>query len=129
MTFEGTTIELDSPSDYSLQLNRWYLKPIGAWPASSSSSRLERIVSIVLIVISYFAISFTVIPCIMHILLEDEDTQKKLRGLGPLSHWLVGGINYTTLLSRSKQIRRCVEHLKVNSLINPLVYDFSHDRA
>ncbi|XP_031834877.1 odorant receptor 4-like isoform X2 [Nomia melanderi] len=114
MTFEKTTIELDNPSDYSLQLNRWYLKPIGAWPASSSSSRLEHIVSIVLIVISYFAISFTVIPCIMHIVLEDEDTQKKLRGLGPLSHWLVGGINYTTLLVRSKQIRRCVEHLQVD---------------
>lgn len=116
MTYESAVTEasLGNLSDYSLQLNRWYLKPIGAWPSSSSTSRIEKIISIFLIVLCYCSISFTVIPCMLHIMLEDEDIRKKLRVLGPLSHWFVGGINYTTLLLRSDEIRYCVEHLKAD---------------
>ncbi|XP_076177142.1 odorant receptor 2a-like [Ptiloglossa arizonensis] len=105
---------LNNPSDYSLQLNRWYLKPIGAWPSSRSTSRIDRIISIVLIVVCYCSISFTVIPAILHIVFENEDIEKKLRVLGPLSHWFVGGINYTMLLMRSEEIRCCVEHLETD---------------
>ncbi|XP_015431127.1 PREDICTED: LOW QUALITY PROTEIN: uncharacterized protein LOC107187519 [Dufourea novaeangliae] len=116
MLGEATMIERDlgDPSDYSLQLNRWYLKPIGAWPTLPSTSRLERIVAIVLILLCYCSISFTVVPCMLHILLEDEDIRMKLRAAGPLSHWFAGGINYTTLLMRSNEIRHCVEHLQTD---------------
>ncbi|XP_076676298.1 uncharacterized protein LOC143373193 [Andrena cerasifolii] len=116
MTSESVVVEagLDSLSDYSLQLNRWFLKPIGAWPPSSSTSRLERIVSIALIVISYCLISFTVVPSLLLILLGDEDNVTKLKLFGPLSHWFVGGINYTTLLLRGKEIRYCVEHVRMD---------------
>ncbi|XP_043253368.1 odorant receptor 82a-like [Colletes gigas] len=105
---------LDDLSKYSLQLNRWYLKPIGAWPPSRSTSRIERMISIVLIVICYCSILFTVIPCMMHIVLEDEDLYKKLKMVGPLSHWFMGGVNYTMLLMRGKEIRYCVEHLETD---------------
>ncbi|XP_076675869.1 odorant receptor 4-like isoform X2 [Andrena cerasifolii] len=100
--------------NYSLQLNRWYLTPIGAWPSSSSTPRHERIISIVLIVLCYCLIAFTVVPSFLSIVLEDEDIRKKLKILGPLGHWFVGGINYTTLLLRRKEIRRCVEHMKMD---------------
>ncbi|XP_076675730.1 LOW QUALITY PROTEIN: uncharacterized protein LOC143372939 [Andrena cerasifolii] len=110
----GTHATLGDLSNYSLQLNRWYLKPIGAWPSSSATTRHQRFVSIVLNILCYCSISFTVIPCILHIVLEDEDIQKKLRILGPLSHWFVGGMNYTTLLLRSKEIRYCVEHIEMD---------------
>ncbi|XP_076675877.1 uncharacterized protein LOC143373009 [Andrena cerasifolii] len=116
MTNVSPVIEtnLGNLSDYSLQLNRWYLKPIGAWPPSTATTRLQRIVSIILIVVCYCSISFTVIPCMLYMLLEDEDIRKKLRMVGPLSHWIVGGINYTTLLIRSKEIRYCVEHMEMD---------------
>lgn len=38
----------------------------------------------------------------------------KLREFAPLSHWFIGGINYTMLLLQSKQIRGCVEHMQVD---------------
>ncbi|XP_076235776.1 uncharacterized protein LOC143180129 [Calliopsis andreniformis] len=117
-----TETELGNLSDYSLQLNRWYLKPIGAWP-SSSTSRIEKIISVILIILCYCSISFTVIPCMLHIMLEDESIRKKLRVLGPLSHWFVGGINYTTLLLRSNEIRCCMEHLKTDWQIITRVKD------
>ncbi|XP_076675876.1 uncharacterized protein LOC143373008 isoform X2 [Andrena cerasifolii] len=110
----GTQANLGDLSDYSLQLNRWYLKPIGAWPSHSSTSRHERIVSIILIVLCYCSISFTVIPCTLHVILEHEDIRKTVRVLGPLTHWIVGGINYTTLLLRSKEIQYCVEHIETD---------------
>ncbi|CAL7936645.1 unnamed protein product [Xylocopa violacea] len=116
MTNESVLMEesLSSLGDYSLQYNRWLLKPIGAWPLSLSSSRLERIVSLVLIVLCYGFILFTVIPCMFHIVLEDENIHMKLKVLGPLSHWFFGGVNYTTLLLRGKDIRDCVEHIKTD---------------
>lgn len=99
-------------SNYSIQLNRWFLKPIGAWPPSPSTTKLEKIISIVLIICCYSSICFTVIPCLLHVMLEDESFRDKLKVLGPLSHWFIGAINYTTLLLRSKEIRYCIEHMQ-----------------
>ncbi|XP_076675629.1 uncharacterized protein LOC143372894 [Andrena cerasifolii] len=116
MTDESTDTpsKLGDLSNYSLQLNRWYLKPIGAWPSSSSTPKHKRIVSTILIVICYCSISFTVVPSFLNIVLEDEEIYRKLKLLGPLIHWFVGGINYTALLLRSKEIYRCVEHMEAD---------------
>nr|XP_034170983.1 uncharacterized protein LOC117600096 [Osmia lignaria] len=104
--------DLDILSDYSLQLNRWLLKPIGAWPSSSITTKTERVVSVILIIICYSLILITVIPCLLHIILEDEDLRTKLIVLGPLSHWSLGGIGYTMLLMHNKEIKWCVEQIK-----------------
>ncbi|XP_076276680.1 uncharacterized protein LOC143207290 [Lasioglossum baleicum] len=115
MVSQSTSIiHLGNPSDYSLQVNRWYLKPIGAWPPSLSTSRLERFTSVMLIVLCYCCIVFTVIPCMLHILLEDVEVNKKLRAFGPLMHWFMGGVNYTALLIRGNEIRDCVQHLQAD---------------
>ncbi|XP_076475321.1 uncharacterized protein LOC117157612 isoform X1 [Bombus vancouverensis nearcticus] len=111
---ESVRIEenLYSLSDYSLQLNRWFLKPIGVWPLSASTSRLERTICFVLIFLCYFFVLFTIIPCLLHLILEDENIRMKLKILGPFSHWLIGGINYSTLLLRSREMRVCIEHIQ-----------------
>ncbi|XP_078051363.1 odorant receptor 10-like isoform X2 [Augochlora pura] len=105
---------LGNPSEYSLQLNRWYLKPIGAWPSSSSTSRLERFASVMLIAMCYGIILFTVVPCLLHMVLEEKDTYRKIRAFGPFVHWSMGGVKYTTLLLRGNEIRLCVEHVEVD---------------
>lgn len=102
------------PGDYSIQLNRWFLKPVGAWPSSASTTIREKTISIILIIICYSLISFTVIPCILNILLEETELTKKLKAVGPLSHWSMGGINYFSLLFRSREIRCCVQHMKTD---------------
>ncbi|XP_011058375.1 PREDICTED: odorant receptor 82a-like [Acromyrmex echinatior] len=101
-------------SDYSIQLNRWFLKPVGAWPNSASTPVREKVISTILIIICYSLIAFTVIPCILNILFEETDVQKKLRAVGPLSHWCMGGMNYFSLLFRSRDIHHCVEHIKTD---------------
>lgn len=100
--------------DHSVQLNRWFLKPIGAWPRTSATTDSEKAVSRVLIFICYSLIAFTVIPCALNIFFEERDIELKLRAIGPLSHWLMGGINYSSLLLRSADIRRCVRHMEID---------------
>ncbi|XP_018046433.1 PREDICTED: odorant receptor 82a-like [Atta colombica] len=104
-------------SDYSIQLNRWFLKSVGAWPSSASTTIKEKVISTVLIIICYSLIAYTVIPCILNILFEETDVQKKLRAIGPLSHWCMGGMNYFSLLFRSRDIYRCVEHVRIDWLM------------
>ncbi|XP_014484209.1 PREDICTED: uncharacterized protein LOC106749352 [Dinoponera quadriceps] len=100
--------------DHSVQLNRWFLKPIGAWPQFSAATRRERAMSNTLIFTCYFLIAFTVIPCALNVFFEEKDLDLKLRAIGPLSHWLMGGMNYCSLLLRSTDIIRCMQHMETD---------------
>ncbi|XP_050581915.1 odorant receptor 46a-like isoform X2 [Bombus affinis] len=113
---ESMIIKTDakSNSDYSLQLNRWFLKPIGAWPYFSTTSTLEKVISVSLIIFCYVVILFSIIPCVAHLIFEDDSFYRKVRVFGPLGHWFIGGINYTNLLFRSKNISDCVEHIETD---------------
>ncbi|RLU16205.1 ObirOr5-L16 [Ooceraea biroi] len=98
--------------DHSVQLNRWFLKPLGAWPRSATTSKGERALSYILIFICFFLIAFTAVPCALNILYEERDIQLKLMAIGPLSHWIMGAMNYCSLLLRSADIRGCVQHMQ-----------------
>ncbi|XP_034171011.2 odorant receptor 10-like [Osmia lignaria lignaria] len=104
--------DLENLSDHSLQLNKWLLKPIGAWPRSSTSTNMETISSLIMISVCYFCIVITVVPSIMYMILDDDVIDRKLKVVGPLSHWFIGGLNYTTLLMRSKEIQFCMNQMK-----------------
>ncbi|XP_071862816.1 uncharacterized protein [Bombus fervidus] len=118
MTNEPVITEGDSNSnsnsDYSLQLNRWFLKPIGAWPSFPSTTRLEKIVSFILNIICFTSVIITAIPSLLLMILEDESIYMKLKTLGPVSHWFVSSVNYTALLMRGRDIRHCVEHMEAD---------------
>lgn len=112
--FSAIETDLDSLSSYSVQLNRWFLKPIGAWPFFPTTTKFERIVSFILIVVCYSLLISTVIPCVLHLILEENDFVVRMKLVGPVGHWFVGSINYTALLLRGKDIRYCVEHMKAD---------------
>ncbi|XP_071562154.1 uncharacterized protein [Temnothorax nylanderi] len=98
--------------DYSLQLNRWFLKPIGAWPESRATTITERLLSRIIQITCYALIAFTVVPCMLYFYFEEQDLLTKMNSVGPVSHWIMSGMNYTSLLWRSKDIRRCIEHME-----------------
>ncbi|XP_078052080.1 odorant receptor Or2-like isoform X2 [Augochlora pura] len=104
----------NSRSDYSLQLCRWNLTPIGVWPSSPTTSKLSKVFSALMIVVSYSSILFAVIPSFLHILLSDDNVQQKLRVVGPAFHWFIGFFNLSALLLRSEQIKRCVDHIEAD---------------
>lgn len=98
-------------NDYSLQLNRWFLKSIGAWPESTNST-IKNILIKILQLTCHSLIAFTVIPSILYILFEEKDIRLKLKAIGPTSHCLMGGINYCSLLHHNNRIRKSVEHME-----------------
>lgn len=103
-----------SLNEYSIQFNRWILKPIGAWPTSLCTTRNEKIISKILIILCWSFSLFTLIPGLLHFLLEKEDIYLKLKTIGPLSHYCVGGFNYAILLLRENDILHCIEHIRVD---------------
>ncbi|XP_024869572.1 odorant receptor 82a-like [Temnothorax curvispinosus] len=98
--------------DYSLQLNRWFLKPIGAWPESRATTITERLLSRIIQITCYALIAFTVVPSMLYFYFEEQDLLTKMNSVGPVSHWIMSGMNYTSLLWRSEDIRRCIEHME-----------------
>lgn len=100
-------------NDYSLQLNRWFLTSIGAWPELSTRYSVTRNVLVsVLRFTCHALIGFTVIPAMLYIIFEEKDFRLKLKAIGPTSHCLMGGINYYSLLHNGNQIRRSIEHME-----------------
>ncbi|KAL0117021.1 hypothetical protein PUN28_010115 [Cardiocondyla obscurior] len=101
-------------NDYSLQINRWCLKPIGAWSFMSMSSTLQKIVTVTQIVVCSLTIAIVTVPCILYVLFEDQAITTKLNALGPLLHRIMGSISYWVLLTRSHEIRNCIEHMETD---------------
>jgi len=101
-------------NEYSIQLNRWFLKPIGAWPTNDGSTSIaSKLFSRGIQLICHSLIAFTVIPCALYILSE-PDVHLKLKAFGPMIHWLMGGANYCSLLLHSCEIRNCVDHIRAD---------------
>lgn len=101
-------------SEYSIQLNRWFLKPIGAWPETKASTSItSKLLSRGIQLICHLLIAFTVLPCALYILFE-PNVRLKLKAFGPMIHWLMGGANYCSLLLRSCKIRKCVDHMRAD---------------
>ncbi|XP_011684720.1 PREDICTED: odorant receptor 4-like [Wasmannia auropunctata] len=101
-------------NNYSLQINRWCLKPIGAWPMTSTSSTLEKITAIVKIIVCSLTIATVTVPCILYMLLENQAFTAKLGALGPLLHRIMGSVSYWMLLSRTHDIRNCIQHMETD---------------
>ncbi|KAL0117034.1 hypothetical protein PUN28_010121 [Cardiocondyla obscurior] len=98
-------------NDYSLQLNRWFLKPIGAWPHTRATRITEKLLSKIIQIICYAFIAFTIVPSMLYFYLEEQNLDTKINWVGPVSHWIMSVINYTSLLWRSKDIRCCIDHM------------------
>ncbi|EFN78625.1 hypothetical protein EAI_17423 [Harpegnathos saltator] len=101
-------------NDYSLQLNRWVLKPIGAWPELPTNSLIRNMLKKLLRFTCHSLIAFTMVPSILYILFEEKDFRLKLKAVGPTSHFLMGSINYCSLLYQNERIRRSIEHMETD---------------
>ncbi|KAG7198550.1 hypothetical protein KM043_005916 [Ampulex compressa] len=54
----------------SLRLIRCFLKPISAWPLSTTATMGEKVVSEIVILLSNFLIFFTLVPCFLNTIFE-----------------------------------------------------------
>ncbi|KAL6259092.1 hypothetical protein P5V15_009014 [Pogonomyrmex californicus] len=100
--------------NYSIQLNRWFLKPIGAWPLTLCETTAEKLGCVILTIISCFLICFLAIPCTLCTILVDADLDTKVRMIGPVSFILRAAVKQYILISRSKNISECIREIRMD---------------
>ncbi|EFN78618.1 Putative odorant receptor 13a, partial [Harpegnathos saltator] len=107
-------IDFENVNDYSLQINRWFLQPIGAWPQINSSSMVKRIFMSIQIFTCAMTVAIITVPCILYVSFEKESFKSKLNVMGSLLHRIMGTVNYYVLLKRSKDIHDCIRHMEID---------------
>ncbi|XP_026670968.1 uncharacterized protein LOC108626772 [Ceratina calcarata] len=98
---------------YTLQLSKWLLKPIGVWPlVSGRSSRLDYFVSAVLMVTCFSSIFFIIVPSGHYVLYVNKSVQMKLKLLGPVGFCVSSVLKYCCLIIKSTPLKRCIQHVE-----------------
>ncbi|XP_078043438.1 odorant receptor 13a-like [Augochlora pura] len=96
--------------DYSLEMCRWLLKPLGIWSlVYSRTSRRERMVSVILLVTCFTGLTSIIVPLCCLIVSEEINTMTRVKLLGPTSNCLLSAIKYVYLLLRRATFARCIE--------------------
>ena len=103
-----------SLNEYSIQVNRWLSKTIGVWPFTSTTSKFEKIMTKILIIVCSIIALFVTIPSMLHFILVKEDIITKLKMTGPIIYCIGGGLNYAILLFLRDDIRYCIEHIEAD---------------
>ncbi|KAG7198551.1 hypothetical protein KM043_005917 [Ampulex compressa] len=105
-----TNLEND---ENSLRVVRWFLKPICAWPLSSTASISQRIFSKVVILSCIFVTLFILISCALNTIFEEGvRLETKLRNSSPIGFFVIASLKYTSLILHLDDIRRCVKHIE-----------------
>ncbi|XP_044006040.1 uncharacterized protein LOC122851055 [Aphidius gifuensis] len=92
-------------SEYSTEMCRWILKPLGVWPSNS------KLFFSLLTIMYYFLIIFSLIPMTLYAIFGENDINLRLKCIGPINFCLVGLCKYTILLLKKKEISDCIDHI------------------
>ncbi|XP_076176273.1 odorant receptor 10-like [Ptiloglossa arizonensis] len=99
--------------NYTLEMCRWVLKLIGIWPlVYSGTSKLEKIVSIVLLITWFSDLLFALVPPGRYILFEEKNLYIRMKLLGPTSFSLASTIKYCYLVFKGPIFKRCIVHVE-----------------
>ncbi|XP_039304868.1 odorant receptor 82a-like [Solenopsis invicta] len=102
-------------NEYSIQIIRWILKAINAWPRPADISIVEKIHSDFARFMCYFLIIAVMVPNGLSMFLDKQlPYADKLQNFGPFTFWAIAIVNYSCLLIHIDDIRDCVEHVKVD---------------
>ncbi|XP_034944721.1 putative odorant receptor 83c [Chelonus insularis] len=97
--------------EYSIEMSRWFLKPIGLWPIDPHASTTEKCLLKILIVIASFLLSFNFIPTLLHVIIIEKNLEQKLIFAGPICFGVMVISKYYFLLAKHKSIRKCFKHI------------------
>ncbi|XP_070518189.1 odorant receptor 4-like isoform X2 [Cardiocondyla obscurior] len=95
----------------SIQLNRWILKPLGAWPKARGTLNIERYAYAMINVACVSLIGFLFVPSAMYLVLEMDDAYNILKLTGPLNFCIMAVIKYSSMIFREQDIRSGIEHI------------------
>ncbi|XP_015431173.1 PREDICTED: odorant receptor 4-like [Dufourea novaeangliae] len=99
--------------DYTLEMCRWLLTPIGVWPlVKKCAGKHERAMSIVLLLVCFTCLLFVILPSGYNIFFVEKSMQNKVKLLGPVGFCLSSAIKYCYLVAKGTVFGRCIEHVQ-----------------
>ncbi|XP_043253248.1 odorant receptor 4-like [Colletes gigas] len=103
----------ESDINYTLEMCRWVLKPIGVWPLIyTRTSRLEKLVSIALLTVCFVCLLFIIVPSGHYIFFVEKNIQIKVKLLGPVGFCLSSAIKYCYLSLKGTVFGHCIAHVE-----------------
>ncbi|KAK0086497.1 hypothetical protein PV325_003065 [Microctonus aethiopoides] len=107
----GKIVDLSlNNAQLTIRMNRWLLKPLGAWPLEKDSSVIEKSLAAILIIIWSFVLAFKLIPDIP-LLIKVKNLSKSLKITGPLNHCIMSMIKYHSLISEQQILVDCINEI------------------
>ncbi|XP_076276072.1 odorant receptor 10-like [Lasioglossum baleicum] len=98
---------------YTLEMCRWVTKPIGVWPfVYSRTSKLEKLVSIVLLAVCFSDLLFATIPPGHYLMFVEKNVYVIVKLLGPLGFCISSAIKYLYLVFKGNVFKRCLVHVE-----------------
>ena len=98
---------------YTLQMCQWLLKLIGMWPlVNNHTSRLEHLLSIIVMIMCFCSIFFIILPCGHHFFFVEKNIYMKMKMLGPVSFCVFATVKYSYLALKGAFLQRCIRQLK-----------------
>ncbi|THK33036.1 odorant receptor 82a-like [Diachasma alloeum] len=99
--------------NYELQYTRWLLTVLGIWQLISNNvTRLTKVSSLFLIVLSIFAISFVLIPLVMFALTRVKTLRGRFTFIGPVGFRISNLLKLLTMAYRADVIKECIDQIK-----------------
>ncbi|XP_066595233.1 odorant receptor 82a-like [Prorops nasuta] len=101
-----------SDFNYSIQVNRWLFKLVGAWPRKFADIRIFQKLQNTLVCLCYICFVFLIIPSILYIILEEDNLQMQIRYFFPTLAWIMTFIKYYYLLIHGSDIFYCLKQME-----------------
>lgn len=95
---------------YVTKHNKWILNSIGIWPTVLKG--IDEYLPKIAIGLNNLVLSFTVIQCVLHILLEQKDPILRLKILGLTCFSFISLMKYWVLTMRKPKIKHCIEEIQ-----------------
>ncbi|KAL6259108.1 uncharacterized protein LOC105432107 [Pogonomyrmex barbatus] len=108
----AATIHDEKDMQLSMQLNRWMLKPIGAWPKSDDLSRIEKLIYLLLNTICSGLIVFLFVPAAVFMVFEVDDVYHRVKLFGHLLFCVMAIVKYSAMMCRENDIRRGIQEIE-----------------
>ncbi|XP_003700934.2 odorant receptor 4-like isoform X1 [Megachile rotundata] len=103
----------DTDIKYTFELCQWILKPLGIYPfVYSNVSKLERGVSVLLLITCCSIIQFVIVPFGHYVLFYEKDINARIKFLGPLTFCSTALVKYLYLCLKAPAFKRCIEHVE-----------------
>ncbi|XP_063995664.1 uncharacterized protein LOC135173020 [Diachasmimorpha longicaudata] len=115
MTMSVDKVKNSSEEIETIQLTRWLLITLGLWPfVTDNSTIIETFLGIIIQILSYGLLFFTIVPTTYHIFMREQNLDAKITLIGPICFFTTNFLKYCAIVYHREDIKQCLNSLKTD---------------